>query len=581
MYKIIIYLFIFYLSSITICAMDDSELWPDPGDGNLKIVHPAYDIDTIHPTGFDPYVSGLDFLSDGRLVICTYPDPGTSYKTEGDVYILDNLHTGNRENIEVTRFATGFAGSLGLTVVDDVIYVRDRQNLHKLVPKAGELAELVGIEEPYKSDGHPSVYDVIHRDGVFYTMWGKTYRPFNGLSETNIKTGEKKFYSTGFRNPDGIAFGPEGEIFTTDQQGNWLPANKLIHVKKDRFYGYYRDGFNETKKETPPALYLPQGEGGLSPTGLVFVEKGRYAGQMFMGDMRLSNITRGFLEKVNGEYQGAAFLFSGGFESGPHRLKFGPDGHLYVGCIGGTAHYTWNWRNQFTGLQRLRKNGKEIFEMIAVRSLTDGFEIEFSEEVNEEANDFEKYVVLSWGYTPTEAYGGPKIGLKKMTINAIDVSADKKKVTLKIDSLIAGKVINIKLIDYKSLAEKPVWTAETWYTLNAIGPAAVVGCLDTMYNEYNPNSTYDDGVQCKTVDLIGQGKMKSSVSWFQISGRNINIKKSGEHRITVRDIRGKPVMKRNGWGHTTYQLDRALDVGVYVVELKVGGVSTKRQAFIF
>src|SRR5690625_7682808 len=47
---------------------------PSPGDQmSLVSHHPSYDLMTIHPSGEQPMVGGLDFLSDGRLVV-TYMD---------------------------------------------------------------------------------------------------------------------------------------------------------------------------------------------------------------------------------------------------------------------------------------------------------------------------------------------------------------------------------------------------------------------------------------------------------------------------------------------------------------------------
>ncbi|MBF0432295.1 MAG: T9SS type A sorting domain-containing protein [Fibrobacteria bacterium] len=569
------------LAAITFLSIpiDAYERWPEPGDGNLKIVHPGYDLDTLHPKAFEPWVTGMGFLSDGRLVISCYPDAnalGMGDAQKGDVYILDNFEAGIPEEVEVNHYATGLAGPLGLAVVDDVIYVRDRRNLHRLEDTGDSLAKVVGIEEPYEAGGHPGVFGALHRDGKMYTILGNTGHIGHGLLETDLKTGERSITSGGFRNPDGIAFGPEGEIFVTDNQGDWLPANRLLHVTKDRWYGYGGSA-PSGKERTPVTVQLPQGEAGLSPTGLLFIKEGVYSGQMFLADMRLSNITRVFLEKVNGEYQGTAFLFSGGFESGPHRLIYGPDGHLYVGCIGSPFVPTWNWRNRFTGLQRLRKNSTNVFEMIAVRSLADGFEIEFNEEVAAYANDTSKYTVLSWRYEPTKDYGGPKIDLKKMKINSINISSDKKRVNLQIDSLEVGRVINIKLNDYKSLAGNSVWTAETWYTLNNFGPADEVGCLDRTYNEYSASAKYDDGLQCRTVGIGDAPVSELRTSWFQISGRKIQIKKSGKHQITVYNLSGNPVMTQSGSGKVDYQMKSDLSPGLYVVEMRSDGKYFKHR----
>ena len=68
-----------------------------PGDGfSLTGVHPSYDLSQARPDVFTPKVGGMDFLSDGRMVISTW-DPA------GSVYIIENANADD-----------------GLLIVDDV-----------------------------------------------------------------------------------------------------------------------------------------------------------------------------------------------------------------------------------------------------------------------------------------------------------------------------------------------------------------------------------------------------------------------------------------------------------------------------
>ena len=40
--------------------------------------------------------------------------------------------------------------------------------------------------------------------------------------------GSFKAINTGLRQPNGIGLGPDGEIFVLENQGEWVPSNKLI-----------------------------------------------------------------------------------------------------------------------------------------------------------------------------------------------------------------------------------------------------------------------------------------------------------------------------------------------------------------
>ncbi len=43
--------------------------------------------------------------------------------------------------------------------------------------------------------------------------------------------------NTGLRQPNGNGLGPDQEIFVLENQGEWVPSNKLIHIKKGDYHG--------------------------------------------------------------------------------------------------------------------------------------------------------------------------------------------------------------------------------------------------------------------------------------------------------------------------------------------------------
>jgi cytochrome c len=189
---------------------------------------------------------------------------------------------------------------------------------------------------------------------------------------------------------------------------------------------------------------------------------------MLFGDVSHGGIKRAFLEEVNGEYQGVVFRFTQGLKAGVNRLRWGPDGALYIGqagMIGG-----WSWKGQRSGLQRLKYNGKSTFEMLEVRSRSNGFEIEFTEPLGtDQGNLAADYLVQQWWYLPTPSYGGPKMDLTTLRINGVSVSDDRKTVYLNIPGLKPNHVVYFRLNDQLiSNNGNSLWSGEAWYTLNAI-----------------------------------------------------------------------------------------------------------------
>src|SRR3954464_11133368 len=76
------------------------------GDGlRLDSVNPDYDLTNLRPPGFEPPVSGLDFLPDGRMVLTTSGDVSSGgwvpNPDSGQVYLLDHV-TGPTSAAQVT-----------------------------------------------------------------------------------------------------------------------------------------------------------------------------------------------------------------------------------------------------------------------------------------------------------------------------------------------------------------------------------------------------------------------------------------------------------------------------------------------
>lgn len=150
--------------------------------------------------------------------------------------------------------------------------------------------------------------------------------------------GELLPVAAGFRSRFGLGLNAEGDVFATDQQGNWWGTCPLIHVQPGRFYGH-ADSIPDTRRpESPvkdpgilpsgltvveaaaripgvraPAVWFPYVKMGQSLTGVIPVpdrrELGPFERQLFIGDFTLAQVNRVFLEKVDGEYQGACFPF--------------------------------------------------------------------------------------------------------------------------------------------------------------------------------------------------------------------------------------------------------------------------------
>ncbi len=454
-----------------------------PGDRQpLDGVHPSYDLATVRPSMFKPRVGGIDFLSDGRMVVCTW-DP------EGGVYILDGVDGDDPEAIEVSRFAAGLAEPLGLKVVDDRIFVLQKQELTELIDSNGD-----GYADDYRcvSNGwpvsdnfHEFAFGLVYQDGFFYCNLAVAIDPGGGSTQPQVplrghvlkidaETGEYEAIAHGLRTPNGIGVGVDGEIFLTDNQGDWLPVSKLLHLREGAFYGSRAVMGDEAERlqVQRPVVWLPQGEIGNSPSEPAMMKDGPYAGQMLHGEVTHGGVKRVFVEKIGGDYQGCVFRFTQGLEAGINRIGWGPDGSLYVGGIGSTGNWGQTGKKRY-GLQRLTYNGNETFEMLAVRAKSNGVEVQLTMPLAEGLGwDPSEYDVQQWAYVPTADYGGPKLMRERLEVASASVSGDRTRVFLELPGMKADRVVYVRMAgDFYTDGNDGLWSTEAWYTMNRV-PAA-------------------------------------------------------------------------------------------------------------
>ncbi|MHA6246913.1 hypothetical protein ACXYMU_03180 [Pontibacter sp. CAU 1760] len=474
------------------------------------------------PEGALLEVGGLTVLPSGDLGIST---------RRGDVYIVENP-TSQRPYFR--KFASGLHEILGLAYKDGALYAAQRGELTKLIDTDGD-----GRADKYKTiynwplSGHYHEYSFgpkIAPDGDFFVTgnvafgdeewWrGESRVPWRGWTMKISEDGKMQPWATGMRSPAGPGI-IDGELFYTDNQGEWMGSGGLWHVPQGAFTGHPaglrwtgmpnspvklteeqmfakldqrkvrgEDGryikpenivdedhvaMYEMKATFPelrtPAVWLPHGILGISNSEPIKIPEenfGPFGGQILVGDQGMSLISRVFLEKVNGEYQGAAFLFRTGFQSGVLRMAWAKDGSLFVG----ETNRGWGSAGEANqGLQRLVWNNKVPFEMRAVRAMPDGFEVEFTKPVDKKtAEVIASYNVSSFIYKYHPVYGSPPVNTVENAVKGVKVSDDGMKVRLVVDNLRRYYIHNITLSGVRAQDNAYSLVHPTaYYTLNNI-----------------------------------------------------------------------------------------------------------------
>jgi hypothetical protein len=445
-----------------------------------------YRIETIDtPRGVVFEVGGMGFWPDGSLVACT---------RRGEIWRLKGK--------EWTRWACGLHEPLGLCPGEtgEVWCVQRPELTHvKDTDGDGEADLYETVSAGWGMSGHYHEFafgPVRDKEGNFWgtlnvDFWnaavGGARAPYRGWSFKVTPKGEFVPWSSGLRSPDGIGLSPDGELFVTDNQGDFLGTSPIHHITKGAFHGhpaglrwdksFEGDPFKTPmaeldKRRKPPAVLIPFGPMGHSPTEPVWDTTGGkfgpFEGHMFVGDQTQSNLVRVTLEKVGGEYQGACYPFRYGFVSGLHRLAFAKDGSLWVGqtdrgwdAVGGKP-----W-----GLQRVVWLGQVPFEIHTMSLVKDGFELTFTKPVDREtASRAASYSMQCYHYHYWQTYGSPQVANAPVRIDSVSVSEDGRKVTLVVPSLPTRKVYELHVKGVKGADGSELLHGAAYYTLNRVRP---------------------------------------------------------------------------------------------------------------
>ncbi len=337
-------------------------------------------------------------------------------------------------------------------------------------------------------------------------MWITLNRPFGGGQEptaywrgwavTVDPQGKMHPVCPGLRSPAGLGANHEGDVFFTDNQGDHVAAGKMGHVKAGVFHGnpvglqsvdhplsnfklpfenYPKKDlrWGEAVEQNPhliaPAIWFPYPRMGRSQTDIVYDSTGGKFGpfenQLFVGDLTNAIVMRVFLEKVDGEYQGACFPFRKGFEPPVLRMVWGHDGSMFVG---GSSR-GWGGGKKPYGLQRVVWTGKTPFEVHEMRARPDGFELTFTKPVDPKtAGDVESYAMKCWTYNFYSRYGDDPQDPHDLKIKSATVGRDGKSVKLVVDRLEPYYIHELRLNGVRSTDELPLLHPEAYYTLNRI-----------------------------------------------------------------------------------------------------------------
>lgn len=438
-------------------------------------------------------ITGEDRVMPAALAI--HPKDGrvfvASLKT-GELFVLRDL-SGDPAQARFENYGHGlFADALAMLAEDDGLYILHRRNLTKLVetpavpspvpegaqsgsPTARRFERITALPQGV-ADAYDYAYGLVRdKTGGFvftYAPYGDARLPGAGSALRFAPGQPAKELAFGFRNPLGWCVGPEGEIFFTDNQGEWVATNKLCHLVEGRYYGYPNSAQPQHKGKPAgkTAVWVPYGwarsinGATCDHTGGKF---GPFAGQFFLAELMFGGaIIRADVEKVNGDYQGVCFPFWGKGLLGPVSLAFDPRGRLFVG---GITEPGWMAQPDRGALFRIDFTGQTPFEMQTIHVRPRGFRIVFTAPVDKAtAANPASYHLEHYRYEYTGAYGSPELDRTTVPVERVVVAEDGLSAELTTAALVKDRVYLITPRGVRSAKGEALVNPTGAYTLNEI-----------------------------------------------------------------------------------------------------------------
>lgn len=446
-------------------------------------------------------VGGLAMLPDGRPIVCT---------RRGDVYIVEGAYAEPPVACTFKKFASGLHEPLGLAVRMEQ---RDGRSLWAAYcVQRGELTRLVDLDGDERADVYETAGDGWGVSGNYHEFafgpkfddkgaaWvtlnvgfcdslGKSLVPWRGWALRIDPSGALTPVAGGLRSPNGIGFGPDGQAFYLDNQGDYVGTNRLAPLYDGGWNGHpsglrWRPDYSKAMDNpanypplTPAAVWFPYVKMGQSVADFLLAEPrdgarpgafGPFDGQVFCGDQMLCSVMRVSLEKVDGVYQGACYPFRSGLQCGVNRLAWGKDGSMFVGQTDrgwgsiGRARY---------GLERLAWTGRAPFEVKEIKAAPGGFTVEFTRDLDlKTAADPASYGCVSYTYEYHAKYGSDEMETKKPRVIRAE-SSGPRTVTITLDEVRSGGmgfVHEISALGVRSSDGAALLHPTAYYTLQRV-----------------------------------------------------------------------------------------------------------------
>ena len=433
-----------------------------------------FELEAITTPLDNPYRSwmrlgGFDFLDGGRrAVVATWM---------GDVWIVDGL--GGEEIGPVTwkRFATGLYEPLGVNTRGGEIFVTSRDQITRLhdLNGDGEADHYEAFNHDAQASAHFHEFAVgleADAEGNFYYAKGAGHDfdarvPQHGtILRVAADGSETEIIANGFRAPNGLVVNPDGSVIVTDQEGHWIPENRINWVEPGTFHGYMR-AWREPDRDpgdfVQPVTWIHH-DVDRSPSAPVWIRSERWGEldesliYLSYGNGKMFSVLfdqafpRAPLPEGKGPPHQAAVveLPVAAAPTGLVRGRFNPaDDHLYVCGL-----FAWAGdRTQPGGFYRVRRTDQPLRIPVAYETARDGIVVRFATELDPDAAvDPGNYSMRIWQYLRRASYGSEDYrvlaegtGRDDLAVRSATLSADGRSVFIEIPDILPVQQFHLEM----------------------------------------------------------------------------------------------------------------------------------------
>ncbi len=367
---------------VTIGATENYEQWkqalgdqqgPDPASFLLP---PGFDIHLVRSAApdEDSWVS-MEFDPQGRLVIA---------KEKAGLLRMQRSADGNSVT-RVESFADDLQECRGLAFIGDTLYANANNSkaLFRLAKLDDGFAEPEQLFASTGDVGHGRNDLAVGPDGMLYFIHGDAVdiptgvdvadytSPFREarqgqttreghLLRIDPSDGRVEVLAAGLRNPFGIDFNPDGELFTYDADAEfdmgapWYRPTRVNHLMTGADFGWrgvtgsWPPYYPDHPDNAPAGLEIGKG----SPTAVKFGTNSKFPGRfreaLFILDWAYGRIIAVHMDPRGASYLMAAETFLKGRPLNVTDLAFAPDGSMYL-VTGGRQTQSALYRVMWTG----------------------------------------------------------------------------------------------------------------------------------------------------------------------------------------------------------------------------------------